>query len=316
MTALALSQFAVLVILYLGVFISQKRRLPQVAPGLALAARASLGELIRPSLFFGLIVLAQALILQGPVLLTSAFLGGAAVALLVTTRTLVNLIHQIVTTFNSALWPEITSLEARGEQDKLRTALRLLQALFLGLGAGLVAFLWYEGTGIIRVWTGGRLEADPTLLRLFLVFLMLRCLWTPSSLLPAAVNRHESLAWAYFLAALLGLGAMVLLFKPLGLWAVPLGLLAGEALACYHFVVRNTCRMLAVPYIPYARRLWLAGATAVGSALLVGWAAHLVAAGTLAASLAATWLIWLCQADRDWIFSKLSCFHSLVSRKS
>lgn len=85
---------------------SLRRSHPELLPKLSEGRIAGLRELVRPSLLFGLIVLSMALALQGPVLLMSKAFGGAAVALLVTTRTLSYVIRQAVGQVQIALWPE------------------------------------------------------------------------------------------------------------------------------------------------------------------------------------------------------------------
>jgi O-antigen/teichoic acid export membrane protein len=106
---------------------------------------------LSPSLLFGLIMLSMALTLQGPVLLMSKAFGGAAVALLVTTRTLSYVIRQVVGQVQIALWPELTRLDAVGAERALRLGHRLLMTASVALSAAFVGALWFEGASVVAV---------------------------------------------------------------------------------------------------------------------------------------------------------------------
>ena len=102
--------------------------------------------------------------LQGSVLLVSAELGGAAVALFVTSRTLTSLVRQVVFTANNALWPHLTALEAIGDYRRLQSLHHLLVAGSSALATAVGAGLWFVGDEVIAGWTGGRLAPDTILL--------------------------------------------------------------------------------------------------------------------------------------------------------
>ena len=96
------------------------------------------------------------------------------------------------------------------------------------------------------------------MLRVFLIAMLLHSTWLPSSLFMMASNRHRRLAHAYLISAVLALMAMALLIRYCGLLSVPLGLVIGEALACYHFVIKDACEVLKEEYAQI-RRAVLAG---------------------------------------------------------
>jgi O-antigen/teichoic acid export membrane protein len=317
MTALASSQILVLAGVHLAVYWHQRRRLPHLAPRLAKAQVALIRTQLRPGLFFGGIILANALILQGPVIILSAALGGAAVALFVTTRTLVNIIQQIVNALGHALWPELTILDSAGNRDKLRAAMRYLQFLTNAVGTALLAFLWFEGASIIQIWTEGRLIPDETLLRLLLMGMWLRLLWSPSSHLPAATNRHGKLAVSQFVAAVVGLAVAVSLVRRWGLYGPSVGLLVGEALTCCHVVIKDTSSLLGLAYGAYARKIWMKLLSLSALALVIGKVVHDQVAGPIflrwgvmlaalfLSSLTASWLMCLNQQDRSLLTNRL-----------
>jgi uncharacterized membrane protein (Fun14 family) len=133
-----------------------------------------------------------------------------------------------------------------------------------------------------------------------------------SSILPVACNRPRTVAVASAVSSLVGLGVAALLIREYGVAAVPLGLIVGEALACYVFVPRESCRLIGEDY----RRFTLHQVVGLGVGALLafaaGWAVARIAVGplvvqwlevgaaTLAASLLAAWAVGL-ESDERWL---------------
>jgi O-antigen/teichoic acid export membrane protein len=308
---LALWCVAPMVAVTAGSWFSLRRSHPELLPKLSEARIAGLRELLSPSLLFGLIMLSVALTLQGPVLLVSRAFGGTAVALLVTTRTLANVVRQMVTPVQAALWPELTRLDAVGAESALRLGHRLLVIGSVTLSAAFAGALWFEGASVMEVWTRGKLVADVWLLRFFLLAIVLQATWLPSSLFMMASNRHRRLAYSYFISAVLTLAAIALLIRPCGLLAAPLGALIGDTLACCHFVIKNACGVLKEEYARFAVRLWSGVAAISCAACGAGYLGHSLAVGpaplrwlqvgalTMLAATLAAWGLALRQGERS-----------------
>jgi len=303
-----------------------RRKSPQLAPRVTKAKFQVFLSILRPSVLFGLLLVSNVLTVHGSVLVVSSVLGGMAVAVFVISRTLANLIRQVVGAMNSALWPDLTIMESSGALERLRRIHKLLVAGSSTLCIAIAAALWYEGAEIISAWTLGRIQPDVTLLRLLLVLLVLQTPWLASSVFTASASRHEKLAVSYMASSILGLAVAVVLVKSLGFWAIPIGLIIGEAAACYHFVVKDTCQMIGEPYSPFALRLW-SGLIAVATiALLAGWAAHQLIPGpylvrwlgvgafTSIMSMAVAWSFWLLPEDRAQLVSRLRSSAVLLAR--
>ncbi len=256
-----------------------RRSHPELLPRLREANSSGLKELVNPSILFGAMNLATALCFQAPVLLVSAVMGGGAVAALVTTRTLTSVIRQMTGMLASAAWPELTRLHAAGASYILQAAHRLLTTVMTVVSAAFAGTLWFEGSEVIAVWTRGKIEPDPWLLRLFLLSLVLQAPWLASSIFTIACNRHRRLAVACCASAVVSVITAAILLKHMGLAAVPAGVLIGEGLACYHFVVQDTCCVLHCSYSAFARRMFLATAAIFGAAYCAGWCAHSFAIG-------------------------------------
>jgi O-antigen/teichoic acid export membrane protein len=204
---------------------------------------------------------------------------GASGPLMVTTRTLSNVIRQMVSPLQLALWPELTRLDAPGAEESLRVGHRLLAVGSVTLAAAVGGALWFEGASVISVWTHGKLAAEVWLLRTFLLATVLQATWLPSSLFLMASNRHRRLAIFNCAAAVLTLVAIPLLIQPCGLLAAPLGALIGDGLACCHFVIKDTCLTLKEEYPRFAVRLWSGVAATCCAAWGAGYLGHSLAIG-------------------------------------
>lgn len=302
-----------------GAWLSLRRSCPELLPTLSGFSFAGVRELVLPSLQFGLIMISMALTLQGPVVLVSMMLGGTAVALLVTTRTMANVVKQLVAPVQVALWPELTRLDAIGAEQTLRLAHRLLLIGSLTLSAAFAGTLWFEGASVLTIWTRGKLPVNIWLLRFFLLSVVLQSPWFASSLFAMASNRHRRLARSYAISAALSLATIVLLIPHYGLLAVPLGAIVGESLACYHFVIKDACSVLKEEYGRFAMQLWSAVAMISCAAWGAGYLGHAVAIGpaplrwlevgimTTLGAVSVAWCLALREDDR----SHLECWTKL-----
>ncbi len=235
--------------------------------------------LVRPSFWFGLMILAIAVSVQGPVVLVSAILGGGAVALLVTTRAVAFLVRQILGMMTSALWPELTRLDADGASSALRFGHRIMVAISIALSCGFAGTLWFQGPDLIRAWTSGRIPVNDTLLRVFLVSLVLQTPWMASATFTTATSRHKQLAYCWITSAAITFITCAVLLKWIGIVAVPVSMIVGEAVACYHFVLKDTCAVVGENYPTFALKLWPSVLAIFLSSLGIGWLAGAIAIG-------------------------------------
>jgi len=309
-TMIALVQLVPLVVVTALVMRHLWSRHRSLAPSFGAWPQGMLTSLLRPSLLFVLVIVANVMTLQGSVIVVSVVLGGGAVALFVTLRTLANVIRQVVNTLVIAVWPEITRLDALGERAVLRSVHSLVVAVTGSVCVAFGAALWWEGAEVVSVWTRGVLTADVTTLRLLLTLLVLQSPWIVGWVFVAASNRHARVSIASLTSSVVGLILAVFLVHRFGMAGVVAGLIVGDVVACAHFVVRDACDLVGEEYGPFARRLWSCLVIVSAAALFSGWAAHVAVGGYfafrwlvvgLATSLAtgaATWALWLTSDDR------------------
>jgi O-antigen/teichoic acid export membrane protein len=302
------------------------RRFPELAPGFKRAKASLVRPILGESIFFAIINWAVALTLHGANLVMAGMLGTAALALFVTTRTLANSIRQLVGLIVHSSSTNLTRLEALEDKERLRLAFRLVLFVTVAGCVAVSASLWFEGASVFTAWTRGRLAVDLWLLRLFLLWLVLQSPWMAASAIPVYTNKHKGLAMSYIVSSIGGLLLGALLMPRLGLKALPVAFMVAEALACYHFVVRNACRIIGEPYLPFAAKLW-SGTIGVGAcAFAATWVIHIAPnLGTFprwicsgAASLAAVglsgWLVWFREDERGFVIRKANLGVKQVGR--
>src|SRR5207244_5492701 len=103
-TVIALVQLVPLVVVTALVMRHLWSRHPSLAPSFGSWPEGMLTSLLRPSLLFVLVIVANAMTLQGSVIVVSVALGGGAVGLFVALRTLAYVIRPVVRTVVGAWW--------------------------------------------------------------------------------------------------------------------------------------------------------------------------------------------------------------------
>src|SRR6185437_9053822 len=280
------------------------RRFPELAPGLGQAQLSLLRPILSQSIFFAVIGWAVAITLHGSNLMVAGMLGTTALALFVTTRTLANSIRQLVSLFIHSSSTNLTRLEALEDKQRLRLAFRLVLFVTVAGCVAVSASLWFEGGAIFAAWTRGKLAADVWLLRMFLLWLVLQSPWMAASAIPSYTNKHKGLAMSYLVSSCGGLLLGAMLVPRLGLKGLPIAFIVAEAAACYHFVVRNACRIIGEPYRPFAAKLWSGLIGMAVCAFAATWAVHTVpgldifprwvfsGTASLLAVVSSAWVFW------------------------
>jgi O-antigen/teichoic acid export membrane protein len=316
MKTIALLQMLTLGLVATFMFVEIRRHFPELSPGVRSANLSVFKELAKPSFLFALIMVGNLIAYEGSILLTSALLGGLAVAVLSISKSLTDVIRLGLYSISLALCPDYARMETLGELEKLRRTHRMTVAATAAITLAIVASLWFEGTQFITAWTRGRIEPDPMLLRLFLVLIAFQTSWAASSTVARASNRHRAQAIGYFFAAIVGTSLVAALIKSLGTWAIPLGLTLGEAICCYHFVVQESCHIIGESYSAFAIHFWLGFALVGTGAFSVAWGVHLMplpmlvrwaAVGSSSVAVAGIvgWMLWLTPEDRALLAPKL-----------
>ena len=303
-----------------------RKTLPQLAPGFSQAKLSLLRPILKQSIFFALIDLAVAATLQGSNLIVAGLAGTTALAIFATTRTLANSIRQLVGLFVHSSSTNLTVLETFEDKQKLRLAFRLVLFATVSGCLAVSASLWFEGASVFSLWTRGRLGADTWLLRAFLLWLVLQSPWIAASAIPSYTNRHKGLAGSYLAASFAGLLLGFALLPGLGLKGLPIAFIIAECAACYHFVMRDACRIIGEAYLRFARKLWMGMIVVGGLAFCATWVVHLApglgtfprwicsGCASIATVALGTWVVWFREEERTFVRRKTESGLRVVGR--
>lgn len=207
-----------------------RRLLPPLPAARVSRDSTELKELFSKSLAYLLIPLQQVASLQGTLLIIRAILGAEAVAVFNTLRTLCNAIHQVLSTINTSIFPEIQLAIAEGRLATARKIYCYGTVSAVGLACAGAIVLGFAGPSIYQVWTRGTLEPSGALWAMMLAALVFRSLWWTASMTFRAANRPHGIALYGLAAALAGLLASWLAAGPYGLAGVAAGALLAEML--------------------------------------------------------------------------------------
>ncbi len=199
---------------------------------LSLAAAQRGTAYLRGSFYFWLLSLANAVNLQGVILVLAAGGSPALVAVYTTHRTLSGLLGYIGNLFQSPLWPELTFLHSQDRHAELRRA-ALLAVRVVVLLSGMAAIaLWLLLPVIYPLWTRRQMEPQPSLLALFLIQGVLAAGWNTSSWPLLASNHHQSLTYWALANAAVTIVLAIPLTAHYGVLGVAVATLLGDMLSC------------------------------------------------------------------------------------
>jgi O-antigen/teichoic acid export membrane protein len=200
----------------LWLFIDTRRRESHLALTFRGAELSRAWEFLGPSLLYLFVSISQGLVQSGTLLVIDA-LQPAALIVFSTTRVVTNLVRQVIGLFTNTVWPELTRLDAQGNREKFALAHRVLVKITASVALPLSAALFFSGVALYRVWTRGRAEADPMLLRLLLLEVTASVPWIASSYILVATSRIKAVSVLYLVAGLLH---VALCFVAVKLWGV------------------------------------------------------------------------------------------------
>jgi O-antigen/teichoic acid export membrane protein len=252
------------------------RRNPHLIPHLRDADWATARTLAAPTGQTGLSMLATALTLQGPVIVLSRALGGPAVALFTTTRTVASVVRGTVMLLRLPLRPELAAASAQSSKDTLRRLFRIAVGIDTITAISLSAALWSGGVWLIRFWSRDRIVPDPTLLHLLLIVVVLEGFLQVMASAGWATNQIQGLSFGQLGAAVISLVLAVDLVGRFGPSAIPLGMIISLIAIMMPIALRSARKAADLPLRYVSTRLLLPfAAVAILSAALTSLLASL-----------------------------------------
>ena len=180
--------------------------------GFVHASRPELRRLASPALANLSMPLAQALNIQGMVVVVGAVLGPIAVVVFSTLRTLTRLALQMVLVVGNAAEPEFAAAFGRQDQRLLRTLFVHALRAGLWLAVTAAACLLFVGKFILDHWTHGKVPMDVRLFDFLLASAVASVLWYSALVLLKAANLHlrASLLYSVSAATVVAFAAVIL----------------------------------------------------------------------------------------------------------
>lgn len=216
---------------------------PDLRPGFRHARRSTVRRLAGPAVAFLAFPLGNAFSMQGMLLVVGALLGPVAVVTLSTLRTLLNAARKAMGMVNATVWPEISIAFGRRDLPLARVLHRRACQISFWVALLIVAMLALFGSQIVQMWTGGAVRVDDSFLYCMLLVLLANSLWFTSSVVPAAINRHQRMGLLFAIGTALSLVSAMALVQSLGLVGVAVSLLLIDSVMTF-YVLRRSLHLL------------------------------------------------------------------------
>jgi O-antigen/teichoic acid export membrane protein len=219
LTSVAIGLLCGRVVSCIALFLFALRDVPEVKWNLDHVDRKLVKQLIRSGIGFLSFPLGNMLVLQGMVVLVGAQLGGGAVALFNTCRTLARLLAQMAILTGKSMAPEISKLFGAGKEHEGDILIRqLLWTILPFTVVGAVA-LEFFGPMILDHWSRGKLTFDRTVFTWLLAGAICAGYWQIRSTKLTATNRHSLLATLFLIVSAAALLVAYLTEKVFGIAA-------------------------------------------------------------------------------------------------
>ncbi|HEY2040059.1 MAG TPA: lipopolysaccharide biosynthesis protein [Edaphobacter sp.] len=205
-----------------------RRDLPWIRYGWNHASFAEIRRLTAPAFAFMAFPIGNAFNLQGTLMAVGYALGPTAVVIFGTARTVSRVALQLVQMVNNTFWPEMSSAFGTNDIALTRTLHRRSCQLGLIIAIVIVAAMMTLGPWFLTHWTGGHVPPSRGLLSILLMVVVAYSLWSTSSTLLAAVNKHQKLAAWYLFGTSITVVLTYVLAKYYGLYWAAASLLVSE----------------------------------------------------------------------------------------
>jgi O-antigen/teichoic acid export membrane protein len=221
--------FAIANVFFTGLMcVLVRRDIPWIRFGFRHASFAEIRRLTNPAFAFMAFPIGNALNLQGTLMAVGYALGPTSVVIFGTARTVSRVAFQIVQMVNNTFWPEISAAFGSNDIGLTRTLHRRCCQMALGVSLATVTAMMTLGPWFLNRWTGGHVPPSRGLLAVLLVVAIANALWSTSSTLLAAINRHQRLAAWYLFGTSITVICTYLLARYVGLYWAAASLLISE----------------------------------------------------------------------------------------
>jgi O-antigen/teichoic acid export membrane protein len=243
--ALALFAGRMIGVTYLALILRSKA--PWLKFGFSNATIKEITRLFRPALAGMAIPLANAIYLQGMVIVLGTVVGPRAVSVFSTVRTLTRFGFQTAANVNLTLMPEFSDASARIDKSRQARLFALNIVACTTITVGIAMVILFGGTSIVRLWTGGQIVPSQRLVFLMCLVMVLNSAWFVTANLLLAINRHASYSVVYLAASIIAVLLGIPMSKAMGTEGAALALVALDVIMIIH-VYHNAGRVRLVDW--------------------------------------------------------------------
>ena len=151
-------------------------------------------DMLPVSIKLSFFTLGYALLLQGNTMMVGTMLGGTAVVIFNTVRTLINSIKAFVSVFYLPTMPEFSILMSENRYAEAgRKMASLLVRIFL-MSLGICLFIYFFRDFIMQLWLKNSITYSNVFIIFMLLSILFQNLWNAASMLPLAINNLSKLS--------------------------------------------------------------------------------------------------------------------------
>ncbi|MFZ2980977.1 MAG: teichoic acid transporter [Sphingobium sp.] len=204
---------------------SLRRLSPWLSFGRDAATRSEIARLAHPAFAYMLVPIAQALLIQGPIVIIGKLAGPLSVVIFSTSRTLARVGTSVTNMFNNTFVAEYSATAGRGDFSRFRQ----LRRAHLFIGAPLIACyvitLLFFGEWLIGIFTHGKVQIIQPFFLLMALAVAAEMGWSAQFTAIVAVNRHKVVTYCLALVSILGLTTCYFLVPNHGIAGAAIALL-------------------------------------------------------------------------------------------
>lgn len=166
-------------------------------------SRDEFREILRPAIAFSLFPIANAISIQGLIVVVGYLLNPTAVVLFSTYRTITRTVTQLLAMINKSYWSEIS--EAYGKSDNTHLIKLTSDCRKLSIITGIVLTLTLSVTGryLVEFWTNGKVPFDVTLFLPMISAVLVTGFWQSDWVFLMATNNHQRISILFLWTAVL-----------------------------------------------------------------------------------------------------------------
>lgn len=184
-----------------------------------------------PSINFFIIQMSQLILIQGPVLVIGILLGAKEIVVFTTTRTVVNLIRQILGIIMNSAKPELTKFDAINDDNKLSLLFSKITqfTVYIGVSIGFLFHLF--GENIYNFWLSD-VPYNELLFDLFMINTIVLVFWFSFADFLMSINKHKQLSLVLIISSCLNILLCYSGTLLLDSFGSVLGLIIGDLIFC------------------------------------------------------------------------------------